>query len=179
MAPRVLGLDLSVTGTGVAWKDGRTYTVTPDLEGDARLGEIRDAVRLAAGGCPKGTRGTNWWVDLAVLEDVPPVRAASTAVLGMVHGVVRTMLIEAGVPYALVPPSSLKKYATGRGNAPKPDLRMALFQRTGADIRDDNQVDATWLRLMGLDALGHPAVALPQAHRAVLDKIHWPTGGKR
>src|SRR5690606_4427612 len=127
--PRVLGLDLSVTGTGVAWKDGRTYTVTPDLEGDARLGEIRDAVRLAAGGCPKGTRGTNRWVDLAVLEDVPPVRAASTAVLGMVHGVVRTMLIASGVPYALVPPSRLKQFATGRRNAPTPHLCIAHIYR--------------------------------------------------
>ncbi|ASU81542.1 hypothetical protein CDO52_00925 [Nocardiopsis gilva YIM 90087] len=174
MAPRVVGLDLSVSATGVAWDSGQPDFIGSDREGDARLIDIREAVRIVVGGCPPGTRGTNRWVDLVVIEDVPPVRANAIAKLGMVHGVVRSMLIEVGVPYALVPPASLKKFATGKGAATKPDMRMALYQRTGDDLRDDNEVDAAWLRLMGLDALGHPEITLPKGHRAALDKITWP-----
>lgn len=51
----------------------------------------------------------------------------------------------------------------------------ALYKRSGIDVPDDNQVDATWLRQMGLAHLGDPdAVPLPQTHLSALDKVAWP-----
>lgn len=160
---KILGLDLSITATGVARHDGQTYTIKPSSTGDRRLIEIRDVVHLAVGAC-----------DLVVIEDLPPIRAHALSILGMVHGTIRTALMAWGIPYVLVPPGSVKKYATGKGTATKPDMRMALFQRAGIDLRDDNQVDATWLRFMALDFYGHPVVDLPKAHRAALAKVQWP-----
>ena len=56
--------------------------------------------------------------------------------------------------------------------ATKPDMRMALYQRAGLDERDDNRVDAWWLRQVGLHLLGDPdALNLPKTHLAALDKI--------
>jgi hypothetical protein len=78
------------------------------------------------------------------------------------------------IPVGVVPPTTLKKYATGKGNATKPDMRMALFQRAGIDERDDNKVDAWFLAAMGLDHLGCPPVDMPKAHRAALEKVAWP-----
>lgn len=162
----ILGLDLSLTATGVARWDGTTETIKtrPD-DGDRRLTVIRNHVREVAG-TPLAT--------LAVIEDVPPVRAHALSTIGMVHGVVRTVLADLGVPYVLVPPSNLKQFATGKGNATKPDMRMALYQRATLDIRDDNQVDAWWLRAMALDRYGEPVVQVPQSHRAALTKVAWP-----
>ena len=46
---------------------------------------------------------------------------------------------------------------------------MALYQRAGLDIADDDQVDAWWLRQMGLHLLADPdAIDLPKAQLAVL-----------
>lgn len=163
--PRVLGLDLSLTATGVAHPNGALSTITPPGRGDERLRHLRDTIAQAAAN----------QVDLAVIEDLP-THANSAGVTGMVHGVARTALMDAGVPYVLVSPASLKKYAAGRGNATKPDMRMALYQRAGLDVRDDNQVDAYWLRAMGLDQLGHAPVRVPEAHRAALAKAAWPQG---
>jgi len=70
-----------------------------------------------------------------------------------------------------VPPATLKRYATGRGNATKADMRMAPYRRTGIDQPDDNLVDAAWLRHLGLDLLGAPEVRMPEAHRAALGKL--------
>ena len=117
-------------------------------------------------------------VDLVVIEDFV-TRSPAASLLGMVHGAVRLHLWGRGAEFVMVPPASLKRYATGKGNATKADMRMALFQRAGLDVRDDNAADAWWLRAMGLDALGAPVVALPQTHRQALDKVVWPDSPTR
>lgn len=177
-APAVIGLDLSLTSTGIADKHGN-LTIAGGLAqlGDKRLHIIAHAVRKAATVWPAGGQGGSAdpvVVDLAVIELLPQ-HMKSAGVTGMVHGVVRVVLMELRVPYVHVTPSSLKQYATGRGNADKGDMREALRARTGVYEKDDNKVDAWWLRAMGLDHLGHPVIGLPKSHRVALDKVEWPT----
>lgn len=160
--PRVVGLDLSMTATGIALRDGDTHTVKPGARGDARLVEIRNCVGLTVGG-----------IDLAVIEDLP-VHAKSAGITGMVHGAVRAALIQWGIPYVLITPASLKKYATGKGNCGKPEMAVAAYKRFGRELADDNQVDALWLRAMALDHLGHPLAVMPATHRKALDAVQWP-----
>lgn len=160
---KIAALDLSITATGIAFTDGRTHTVTSRRTGDHRLLVIQGAVRdIAAGVC-----------DLVVIEDLP-THAHGAGITGMVHGVVRALLLSEDVPYVLVTPATVKKFATGKGNATKADMRMALFQRASLDIRDDNQVDAWWLRAAALDHYGEPVVQVPQSHRVALAKVQWP-----
>jgi len=167
VTPRVCGIDLSLTATGIARTDGHTERVTcGDLRGTDRLAWICSAI----------TGHTTQGVDLVVVEG-PSYGSMSGAGHHEAAGLwwlVAYTLDGRDVPYAVVPPSTLKKYATGRGNATKPDMRMALFQRTGLDLRDDNQVDGWWLRAAGLDALGHPVVDVPKAQRDALAKVAWP-----
>lgn len=163
--PRVVGLDLSMNGTGIAWCDGTTYTVTPKRKGDARLHEIRSEVARAVDGRA---------IDLVVIEDLP-ANAKSAGITGMVHGTIRTWLRDHHIPYALITPASVKKYATGRGNCGKPEMAVAAFKRGQREFTDDNQCDAWWLRAAGLDHLGHPLAPMPATHRAALDAVQWPT----
>lgn len=165
-AIKVIGLDLSIRSTGVAWHDGTYSAVCTTFEADRRLVEI--VAKLA----PWDKQA--WAVDLVVIEDLP-TNARSAGTLGMVHGAVRTALLVEDIPYITVPPATLKKYATGRGNAPKPDMRMALYQRTGLDIDNDDICDAAWLRALGYDLLGNPIVTLPQVNRSALDKLQLPS----
>jgi Holliday junction resolvasome RuvABC endonuclease subunit len=162
MAPRVLALDLSLTATGIALPNGDLQTIKPTTKGDKRLLEISRAVHDRTIG-----------VDLAVIEDLP-THAHSAGITGMVHGAVRVALIRRDVTYLLVPPATLKVYATGVGNCPKVEMRMELYKRTGLDVPDDNQVDAAWLRLLALDLMGTPELDLPKTHRRALDKITAP-----
>ena len=159
----VIGLDLSITATGAARDDGSVETWrTQPKDGDNRLNRITWSVLGAVGG-----------VDLVVIEG-PVVRSSAAVVIGMVHGAVRAQLNDIGTPYAVVPPATLKKYATGKGNADKTAMALALFKRTGLELADDNQVDAWWLRAAGLQHLGCPVVDLPAAQVAALEKVDWP-----
>jgi Holliday junction resolvasome RuvABC endonuclease subunit len=159
----VMGLDLSLTATGIAVGDGRTFTVKCSRTGDRRLGEIRDAVRRSLGPL----------VPLVVIEDLP-THAHGAGKTGMVHGAVRAMLHDLDVPYVTVVAATLKKYATGKGNADKTAMAIAALKRAGAEFADDNQCDAAWLRWMGLDALGAAAFELPALNRESLAKVSWP-----
>jgi Holliday junction resolvasome RuvABC endonuclease subunit len=167
----VVALDLSLAATGWATRDGTGSVITkPADQLEARLERIcQTAINLV-----RRERGESSGWPTVVIEDFV-TRSPAASLLGMVHGAVRLELfIEFPVTAVLVPPASLKKYATGKGNATKADMRMALFQRAGVDERNDNAVDAAWLRFMALDALGEPLFAMPASHRAALTKVPWP-----
>lgn len=159
----VVGLDPSMTATGIAAADGQLSVVGGDSKlGDERLCRIADAVALAVAEA-----------DLVVIELLPQHMKAA-GITGMVHGVIRLTLLNAGVPYVHLSPATVKKYATGRGTADKSDMRMALYQRAGIDERNDNKVDAWWLRAAGLDYYGEPIVTMPKTNRDALTKADWP-----
>lgn len=170
-APRVLGLDLSITATGIAYRDGSTGTCGgPSEKGDRRLLTIEQMVTIAVGG---EDIGLGPLPDVAVLEDLP-THARAAGITGMVHGTVRALLLRRGVPYVVLTPATLKAYATGKGTADKTAMAMAAYKRSGLEFADDNQCDAAWLRWAGLDWLGFPEFPLPAAHRDRLKKANWP-----
>lgn len=157
-----IGIDPSLTGTGLAYAD-QTRTVRTDAKTERRLAVIHDTVLQLLPGHT-----------LAVIEDLP-THAHGAGLTGMAQGVIRLACEHTGVPYTTVPAATLKKFATSRGNATKPDMRLELFKRTGLDLRDDNQVDAWWLRQIGLHLTGHPdALTLPQTHTIALTKVKNP-----
>ncbi|MFJ8855275.1 hypothetical protein [Streptomyces sp. NPDC102437] len=166
---RVIGLDLSLTSTGVALPDGSTYRIkTRQKDGDKRLLVIRNSLRAAL---------AEHRAHLAVVEDLP-VHAMAAGRTGHVHGVVKAELLDAGVPYALVVPATLKSYACDHGNADKARMAAAAYLAAGVEFVDDrggDQCDAWWLRAAGHDALGQPLFGMPQAQRDRLQKVDWPT----
>jgi crossover junction endodeoxyribonuclease RuvC len=56
--------------------------------------------------------------------------------------ILRSELIRAGLNYHDVPPSSVKKFATGKGNAKKEDMVLPIFKRWGFEHNSDNVRDA-------------------------------------
>ncbi len=175
MKPRVVGLDLSLTATGVAESDGKTRTIRTGpgdnlADQHDRLSRIVDEARKYVITWPADER-----VHLVVIEgpSYSSTGAGSWDRAGLWWLVVSSLLCD-GTPIAIVPPTVLKRYATGKGNATKADMRMALYQRAGIDCRDDNQVDAHWLRSMGMRWLGHPIEQLPDSQLTAMEKVQWP-----
>jgi len=161
---RIMGLDLSITATGVCLPDASTYTITGKAAAkDTRLTVIRDRISQDIAG---------HGVDAVVIEDLP-THAHGAGITGMVHGTVRTLLMDMGIPYVVITPATLKKFATGKGNANKAAMILAAYKRGGIEFADDNRCDAWWLYQAGRDYYGHPAFTLPAAQRRSLDAADW------
>lgn len=173
----VVGLDLSLTATGVATEAAVEVLVTADLRGCERLTYIRDQVMLAVGNAYTLEREPAR-ADLVVIEGFSyGSKGSSVYEIGGLGWIIRLDLWNAGIPWVEVPPSTLKKYATGHGNAGKGEVLAAAIRRLDYEGHDDNEADALWLRAMALDWYG-AGTPVPQAHREALLKVDWPSLGR-
>lgn len=140
----IVGIDLSLTATGIATFDD-TFVVKPTVTGMERLDVLRAAVLAECG--PTGAVFIEGYA-------MGTARQAGTYAIGELGGVVRYTLWRHQIPYVDVPPATLKKFATNKGNAGKPDM-LDASRRAGYDgSNNDNAVDAWWLRQFGLYTVG-------------------------
>lgn len=176
---KIIGIDPSMTATGLCSWDGTTSTVkTNAKQRDNRLRVIREAVMDVAS--PLGTvlGHMRFPVDLAVVEE--PLKHApgsiAAAALWMVQAAVRMALMDAGVPYVVVNNQHVKAYA-GWSKNDKAAMARAAYETDGSVFEDDNQCDAWWLRQMALDRYGLLRLGsyrVKASQRAWLDKVEWP-----
>lgn len=171
---RVLGLDLSTaTGAAVATHSkGKTAVVhigmikaPKKVSGWPRVEHIAaDALQLVA----------TWKPDLVVLEGYGFGQMASIVTLAEIGSVIRFLLYQDKIPYIDVPPSSLKKFVAGKGNAKKEMMILNVFQHYGIQVSTNDEADAVGLCMFGLCAAG---VKFTQAQRdtvAAVTKLHLP-----
>lgn len=163
----VCGLDLSLTSTGWSCGDQRS-TVSSKKSGEQRLIEIRNSI-----------------VEILTSLEFPGVvlegysfasRNSQSHSIGELGGVVKVSLVELGVPFVVVPPTSRAKFATGRGNASKNEVVSSVSARTGivwAGKGADDMCDAFVLEEMGRAACGAPRFSWPEVNMSALDKIDW------
>lgn len=171
---RVIGLDASLTGTGIADTNGWSTAIgekgltTLPLQERARAIKTLAAKILLEVGIP----------DLVVIEGPSYSSKGGGAHerSGLWWWLVERVASWESTQIVEVPPSLVKKYAVGKGQAPKEQMVDAVARRfphyeTGGD---NNQCDAVVLAAMGADYLGHPVVDMPKTHRDALAKVAWP-----
>lgn len=167
---RVAGLDISLTGTGIATRGGTTRVPTTGRRRDTilqrrtRMRHILDAVLTEVGD-----------VHLACIEG-PSHHSVGGSVWdrGGLWWLIVDGLCARDIPVAVIPPMSRAKYATGKGNSRKAAVLEAAQRRYGAILPSDDEADALILRAMGLDWLGQPLAEVPDGHRAALGGCQWP-----
>ncbi|WP_051966897.1 RuvC family protein [Kitasatospora mediocidica] len=164
------GLDLSLTGSGVAGADWARTVGSSGRRDDSFLARRTRLHRLAGG--VVALVGT---CDLAVIEG--PAYSRTTGSVWDRAGLwwlVVDALMRRDVPVAVVAPTARAKYATGRGNASKSAVVAAVRRTYRVPVADDNQADAFVLVAMGHDWLGEPLVEVPAGQRCALDHVAWP-----
>jgi crossover junction endodeoxyribonuclease RuvC len=87
---------------------------------------------------------------LIVLEGYSYGSAQRAHEIGELGGIIRVELHLSAVPWAVVPPAVLKKFVTGKGNAPKDVVRLEAYKRFGIEADTGDEVEARCLALMGV-----------------------------
>lgn len=155
-----LGLDLSLTSTGIAITgDTPPWRIRPKSTGVRRLIEIRDAIVLNV---------EAYRPALVAVEGYAYGRPNGMAALGELGGVVRVALHESGARWCEVTPATVKKFATGKGNATKEAVLAAAIRRLGYTGTSTDEADALWLAHIAAEADGNPAVDMPAVNRAAI-----------
>jgi len=180
MKPTVVGIDSSLTATGIASSNGwcelagytdkkRPITKLPHVERISALTRLAGEI-LAFVGHP----------DMAVIETPAYVQTGGgTHERGWLWWELYRRLTARDVPVALVTPQQRMLYATGKGSGGKGGVIDAVARRwpTFETGGNDNLADAVTLMAAGMDALGHPLTDMPKVNRAALNAVKWPQIG--
>ncbi|MBB5224633.1 hypothetical protein HNP73_004604 [Amaricoccus macauensis] len=149
----ILALDL---GTSTGW-------ASRSAEGLITSGTASFRPGRYDGGGMRYLRFTNWLTGIDRLSG--PVAAiwfeevrrhAGTDAAHVYGGLMATLTAWAelrGVPYAGVPVGTIKRHATGKGNAPK-EAMVASARARGFSPADDNEADAIALLLWAIETNG-------------------------
>ncbi len=145
---KFMGLDLSLAGTGIVVIDEsfnvlEAITIKTKLRGIPRLNFIACEI-----------------IELIEKHSIATVamegysmgsRTGQAFSIGELGGVVKWMLRyqEAITDPVIVAPTQLKKFITGKGNAPKDQIMMNVLKRWGYEASDNNVADAYGLARIG------------------------------
>jgi crossover junction endodeoxyribonuclease RuvC len=185
----VVGLDLSLTSTGVAavGETGYAFVVRVRSKAPTTVRHPRTGKPTQASLLQRHERLNS--LAHRIVEAAAPApllvvveQPAFSQTAGQQHDrsglwwlVVRRFL-SAEVPVVEVTPGQLKRYATGSGSAGKDEVLAAVVRRYGGvEVANNDEADALVLASMGARYLGFPIdEPLPKANASALDGVHWP-----
>lgn len=152
MSGAVVGLDLSLTSTGIAIVknfDIKVYAVKTkpaNFESELdRYGCIAKEI------CKRLQKG-----DLVFIEDYAQGPSAGSNIKQAELGGIVKLCIKNLTGYAplKVHPMTLKKFAVGKGNVGKDEVRLAVYKKWGVEYKTNDEVDAYAIARLGLCMVG-------------------------
>ena len=184
---RVVGIDLSLTATGIAALTDGDHVPAVCLSGstgskDATLAQqskrhselVADIIGTVYGRGEKFLRPAMVVIEGPSLGNPRNSDTSSWRRAGVWWQVVQT-LVDDQVPVISVSPAALKKFATGKGNAAKTAVALAVQREWPTVIlSDDNICDALGLAMIGAAKLGMDCgFRVTAARREVMNKVDW------
>jgi crossover junction endodeoxyribonuclease RuvC len=174
---KVLGLDLSLTSSGVAVVESGTGVVY--TEAIKTKGKKNDTLR---------ERHERHAYILTRIQEIieehspqyivieGPAYASSVGKLhdrsGLWWIVVFTLMNDL-YKVSEVPPTNRAQYATGKGRVPKEVVVAAVAEHMSTVVKTDDEADAIVLACMALRSLGKPADSIPEVNWIALKKVDW------
>ena len=178
----VCGLDLSLTSTGVAkvvggalGGDPWTFRIRSARRGWERMDSMLDRISRAVQEIDP---------DVTIVEGPAYSRALSSHFhegAGL-WWLATHWLWKSGLPFTVIPPTVLKKWATGKGNADKSAVCVAAATRFRLAQIDPDEADALWAAAAACQHYGLPLVSMPALNISAIEglsakklpTVNWP-----
>lgn len=136
-----IGIDLSLTNTGIIVLNSEghlvdQHSIKPKSKGDERLVEIKTQLHYYL---------SKYDEPFSICIEGYSYGSKNRGLpfqIGELGGVIKSSLFEKGLQYKLVPPTTMKKFITGKGNAKKEEIQSSIKQKWGIEFTDNNLADA-------------------------------------
>ena len=146
-APYYVGLDISITGTGVVVLDKQLQIAVAECvktkPQDDWYGRVNNIVSRVFSYIPAPV------VCAVFVEDYAFAAKGQVFNIAELSGIIKFRLWSDAYPFLRIPPTSLKKFTTATGTAPKELMMKEVYKRYGVDFNDNNVADAYALARMG------------------------------
>jgi len=146
---KIIGIDLSLTSTGVCtYNEGvyNTFAIKTKLKGHLRYDHILSTIQEVL---------SDLEPEIAFIEGASYNSKSSSLdwIYGLSMLVRHNLCYRLGIPYKLIPPATLKKWATGKGNATKEKMIETCNENYGTSftLKDNDMCDAYLLVRWGLN----------------------------
>jgi Holliday junction resolvasome RuvABC endonuclease subunit len=118
----------------------------------------------------------------AIAMETPVMASPSTLPLAQLAGIVRVSIwdyfdgnLNSVIPFEehlrkpyLIPPTTLKKYATGKGTSKKQEMLLQMYKRWSVEFNDDNAADSYALARLAA------GIAIDSVEKTVVEQIKDP-----
>ena len=151
-----VGIDASLRSTGVS----AVFQVVDNIWTAPMAGVIKPPEKLGEYSLAYMYATFNEWLDflpgevaIAAIEG-PSLNSQNRPFdMGGAYGIYKLALMQRRIPFTIVPPKSLKKYFTGKGNATKEEMLAAQKSADahGCEFSQNDMVDAYALALLAQD----------------------------
>jgi Holliday junction resolvasome RuvABC endonuclease subunit len=187
--PRILGIDSSLTATGLCRVDIDTHKPGPF---SATLVEAKIDVCTVSAPKPAKDKSKRAMarrvsvlleqieaalegVDLVALEELAyGAKGESSWVLPWIWGEVIRLCERHDIDLVIVNVATVKKYATGKGNADKDTVLLTTTRRyPDVTLTNNNEADAMVIAAIGCRYLGFPIDTVPKVNLEFMGKLHW------
>lgn len=160
IANRFVGVDVSLTATAMIALDINGKVVNSirglgyELSENATAWEHTERAKLIASGVVPFCKGNP---NAAIESYAFGAKGSRAYQIGELGGIIKYQLADKHHKPSYIPPSAVKKFATGKGNAKKVDVIIGVMKRWGyePEDNDDNLADAFVLAQMMRYAKAH------------------------
>ena len=132
---RILGIDQAVTESGYCiLEEGEVKEISsykPKNEGFSRIIEIQDFFEKLAKD-----------IDAIVIEGYAFGRAQKSEMMGELGGALKYMCYRNAIPLFVIPPTKMKKFATGKGNANKTETIIRVVRRWNPESENEHALES-------------------------------------
>lgn len=176
---RAVGIDLSLTGTGLAAVTTTSTGLILDVLTVKSSGHNGDTLRQRRERIYQiAARVAQFAADADVVVLEAPAYSKNVGSMwdraGLWWSVVDLLMLDS-VFAATASPTVVKKFAAGKGNADKTAVAGGLVRLWGerCNASNDNEYDALTMATMGAQRLGMPEVPTRAHHEATLASVAW------
>lgn len=154
---KALALDLSLNSTGIAWgyvkasSKGKVEIkwLKTKLVVSKKIKDQLDKIENVRRGVMRKVKKFKP-KHIFIEGQAYAAKGQATRSIAQLHGVVMCCLRKHGFDPALIPPTTVKKVITGKGNSKKSMIMKAIYKRFRLDIDDEDMADAAAILITGV-----------------------------